>query len=626
MNQPSVLRTEPGSIFHIGDRVYEIVQMLDLQKFFCKDLGSDSQERCIVDFRRNTVSLPWQRSPEASVLAHDLLAYTDEQWETARRRRGLIEPLGRPGRRGQQTAKTIARESGYSVSILYLWYSIYRNSGHLLSSLIDDVRDGGRGKSRLSEAVQNITQEYIESKFLSLQKPSIKVAHEEISATCTAQGLAPPSLNTVRLRISWIKDRVRVARREGNDVAMNRFDAEKGKIPNAGFPLQMAQMDHTPLPVIIVDDVHRKSIGRAYFTALIDVYSRVLLGIYLSLEAPSTTSAGMCMVHAMLTKDAWLHDLGLDHEWPFWGAPDVLHMDNAGEFRGHTLKTVANEYDIDLTFRALNKPCYGAHIERYMGTISKQLNSTSGATFSGPAEKRNYDAEGNACLTFDELHRLLVVKITKYHNEKHSALGMTPRQKWLQGLTQKKEGILRTLPPIRVDVDKVRMDFLPIESRTIQRHGVEIDKVVYQDDILHEFIGFKQPNSNQGVEYPFRRDPRDISEILFFHPRVKKYFTIASSYERMSIWEYNAARKIIQERGEILDPPTVTNLVLEARQIEDQAKGKTKTVRRQQARRKAYDKAAKNKPVTENTAKQAPQGLPPKYDASKTVAIPDEDD
>ncbi|WP_456294226.1 hypothetical protein [Streptomyces mirabilis] len=38
--------------------------------------------------------------------------------------------------------------------------------------------------------------------------------------------------------------------------------------------LEQVQIDHTPVDVIVVDEQHRKPIGRPYLTAAIDVTSR----------------------------------------------------------------------------------------------------------------------------------------------------------------------------------------------------------------------------------------------------------------------------------------------------------------------------------------------------------------
>lgn len=79
------------------------------------------------------------------------------------------------------------------------------------------------------------------------------------------------------------------------------------------------QIDHTPLDVIVVDEVHRKPIGRPYLTLAIDVYSRMVAGLYVTLDAPSATSVAMCISHAMNTKNEYLRELGVEGDWPVWG-------------------------------------------------------------------------------------------------------------------------------------------------------------------------------------------------------------------------------------------------------------------------------------------------------------------
>jgi putative transposase len=205
----------------------------------------------------------------------------------------------------------------------------------------------------------------------------------------------------------------------------------------------MVQIDHTLLPVIIVDDVHRKPINRAWITLAIDVYSRVCLGMYLSLDGPSAMSAGMCVANAVLPKESWLRRLDVTSvEWPCWGVMGTFHLDNAREFRGDMLKAACREYDIDLHLRPVKKPRYGAHIERLMGTVTQGLKGVKGSTFSGPGEKGEYDAEGNACMTFGEIEKWLMLFLARYHHQKHDGIGTPPLQKWREGLlgTKKKPG------------------------------------------------------------------------------------------------------------------------------------------------------------------------------------------
>lgn len=622
MSSAIALYLVPGETLIIDDTAYEINKVVDLQKCLCTN--KQTGEPRLVDLRKNAVSMFRHRNVIDKQTAQLMIPPTEDELEKARSRRSIIAPLMQGGRYGKKEAQQLVDNHTFSLSTIYRWRQRYRDSGNLLTSLIDRSRDGGLGKPRLPPEVEKIIDAYIEEQFLTLQKPSIQAAWESIGGKCLVAGHKAPALNTIRLRIAWIDDRVKLERRRGRDEAVDKLDPNRGSIPNATHPLALGQMDHTLLPVIIVDDELRLPMGRAWITVLLDVWSRVILGIRVSLDSPSTNSAGICIAHGILTKDAWLTDLGLeDEEWPFWGAPDILHMDNAQEFRGESLMKVANRYGIDVQFRPVKTPRYGAHIERFMGTLSKQLNNAPGATFSGPEEKGEYDAEGNACLTFDELQRYLVKLIAKYHVTKHSALGMSPREKWREGITKPIDGILRGPPPIRLDHDRVRVEFLPTFPRTIQPHGVEIETITYYDDVLSVFIGKKQSHkSRAGVQHDFHRDPRDISEIIFVHPKSGEHFTIRSGLDPISVWEFNRARAKASDDGAGGDVATTMRYAHELEQMTEQAK--TKTARLQKERAKAHKKAASNKPITENTPRKPPKGIALDYDASDVQAI-DED-
>jgi transposase InsO family protein len=49
--------------------------------------------------------------------------------------------------------------------------------------------------------------------------------------------------------------------------------------------------------VIVVDERHRLPIGRPYLTAAIDVCSRCVVGLVVTLNATSATSVGLCLAH-----------------------------------------------------------------------------------------------------------------------------------------------------------------------------------------------------------------------------------------------------------------------------------------------------------------------------------------
>ena len=85
-------------------------------------------------------------------------------------------------------------------------------------------------------------------------------------------------------------------------ILKDKYEAAAGSFPNADYPLAYVQIDHTPLDVEIVDEQYRETIGRAYLTLAIDVFSRMVVGYYLSLDEPSSISVAMCISSAILSK------------------------------------------------------------------------------------------------------------------------------------------------------------------------------------------------------------------------------------------------------------------------------------------------------------------------------------
>lgn len=67
-------------------------------------------------------------------------------------------------------------------------------------------------------------------------------------------------------------------------------------------PLEVVQIDHTLADIILVDQVERKPLARPWLTLAIDVTTRVVLGAYVSFDAPSVLSIGLCLDHCVRPK------------------------------------------------------------------------------------------------------------------------------------------------------------------------------------------------------------------------------------------------------------------------------------------------------------------------------------
>ncbi|MEV7383640.1 recombinase family protein [Streptomyces lydicus] len=219
-----------------------------------------------------------------------------------------------------------------------------------------------------------------------------------------------------------------VAAREGSETA-RRLRSAGGVPPEVTEVLEQVQVDHTPVDVIVVDEQHRLPIGRPYLTAAIDVVSRWVVGLVVTLEAPS---AGLCLAHAATDKRPWLERLEAEAVWPMSGKPRELYMDNAAEFKSEALRRGCDQHGIRLRYRAPGQPHFGGIIERLIGTMMELVHELPGTTFSNTAERGAYDSDTRTVLTLRGLQRWLALAVACYHGQVHDALGRTPAGIWAE--------------------------------------------------------------------------------------------------------------------------------------------------------------------------------------------------
>src|SRR4029077_13704186 len=124
-----------------------------------------------------------------------------------------------------------------------------------------------------------------------------------------------------------------------------------GSFSDGSHPLSSVLIDHAELDITLVDSVLRCPLGSVWLTLGVDAYSRMVVGHYLTFEAPSAFSAGRCIANGILHKQPLLERLGLGAcVWPCYGVPSSIFMDNAKEFHGDTLRDAMDEYSIESNF------------------------------------------------------------------------------------------------------------------------------------------------------------------------------------------------------------------------------------------------------------------------------------
>lgn len=502
------------------------------------------------------------------------------QWEEARRCLSGIQRLAQNPKRTRADVLAVASDLGCSRAHVYELLLRYQRDRRL-TSLLPRRRGPERGRSLLSPEIDRLVHDTIETVYLRRQRPKITDLVAEIRKVCHDRRLKAPSRKAISTRLRLRPRKEIVARREGRKAARDRFAPVTGSLEATG-PLDLVQIDHTLVDVIVVDCQTRRPIQRPWLTLAIDVFSRCVVGFYLSLEAPSATSVALCIAHAVLPKDRWLASRRIDVDYPIHGRMHRLHLDNAKEFRSEALRRGCEEYGIGIEHRPVRTPHYGGHIERLIGTMMGKVHLLPGTTFSSVEEKGDFDPESTAALTLDELERWLTHAIAGvYHCTVHRSLGIPPLTAWRQAIEATVRGRGSVGPVAIEDQRRFLIDFLPIEHRLVRRDGVTLFGIHYWSDVLGTWIG-------EPKKMIVRYDPRDLSRIYLLAPDGHCYDLSYRDVRRPPItrWEHRLALKRLREEGLThVDESAIFRTVEIMRTITEEAVAASKKARRQHERR-----------------------------------------
>jgi putative transposase len=510
---------------------------------------------------------------------------TEEELRIATFRYNIIAPIvsNKPGVK----ITTVAQEAGVTRKTIQRWLNLYKQ-GASLSSLTKKENPRNKNNFQLNPEVEQIIKTIIEKRYLNKQKLSIKKTTNEIAIICKKTGLKIPHYNTIRNRINQISEEQKLARRHHISIARNKYKPLEGSFPGADYPLAAVQIDHTPLDIIVVDEVYRQPVGKPWITMAIDVYSRMVAGFYISLDPPGALGTGLCLSHAILPKDLWLTEMNVTGKWPCYGLMKSIYMDNAKEFHGKMLERACQEYGIEINFRPVATPNYGGHIERLLGTVLRELHTLPGTTFSNTKDRKYYDAEGKACFTLKELEKWLATFIVGvYHQRMHTGINTTPIARYNEAILGNESQIgIGLSHPIENEL-KLKLDFMPVAERSVQRYGVSIDSIWYYHDILRKWIhSFEKPNAQYKTlrKFAFKRDPRDISAVYFFDPEIKDYFCIPyrnTSHPSITIWEHKRIIRDLKDKGmRHVNEDAIFETYDRLRHMEESATGSTAAARR----------------------------------------------
>jgi putative transposase len=426
------------------------------------------------------------------------------------------------------------------------WHRRWVNSGRDMRAILPCHDSKGAFGERLDGAVIEIVGRWIRELYLTLERPDAKpvydcVVHEIAQENLSlVNKLAAPSYRTfVRCIERWTTPYDLVLKREGAKAA-EQLGRHVRRAPQATMPLQVVEIDHTPLDILLIDEAgnlesgdrrNTKNVHRVWLTLARCQATKMIFGWHISPERPSWTSVMATLKMGIQRKS--LEGLRVNSPYPVFGVPTVLKMDNGTEFHSRSLRAAAGQLRMELRYMPRGKPHLKGGIERTLGVIARDfLAFLPGRTFSNPQVRGDYPSGKFAAVTLPKVNELFAIYVIDImHNKPMGALlGRTPLQVW-----ESLSGFDVRMPPNADELDAILA--LTID-RTVTSVGVTFLGLVYQSA---ELQGIRKRVGLMGKLLMVKVDPYDLGSVLVLdegvpgdNGRKAKWISVPCNYPELA--------------------------------------------------------------------------------------------
>jgi putative transposase len=465
----------------------------------------------------------------------DLDSYPLKWKETAKRRLHYIKAIDPENNKYnldlwkawiQIAALEIADANPPCPSSLQAWWKRYRTTKSINTLLPRKIS----GVSKKEDERYAIFEDVIKTVFLNAQKLPVLEVVDRVKQRITLINMGRQednkikqvSRSTIYYWVEKLRSDIKDSSRLGANVARNKYRSVMGGLKVQQI-LERIEIDHTPLDLITIDKTTMLPLGRAWLTLALDKYSRMVVGFYISFNAPSSYAVLQCLKQMILTKDALLKRIpDIKNEWPAFGIPDLLALDNGMDLHAEALQKACLELGTQILYCPAATPEMKASVERFFRTINQGLiHKLPGSTFSNIGERGDYPAEDMAAIDMETLVQLITKWVVDVYNvTPHRGIGDTPLNKWNE--SAKHRMIEFPVYPAQLDV----ITGVPA-TRTVFHYGIELEGLHYNNSQIQEIR--KISGENMRVELKFYED--QVAYIDAFDPYTKEYLRVEAVHE-----------------------------------------------------------------------------------------------
>jgi len=288
-------------------------------------------------------------------------------------------------------------------------------------------------------------------------------------------------------------------------------------------PGSIYQIDATIGDVYLVSSLDRsRIIGRPVIYTCVDVFSRVITGIAVTLEGPSWLGAMLALDNVVQDKVSFCAGYGIEiteSDWPCHHLPEAILADR-GEFEGYAADSLANALGIRVHNTPPHRADFKGIVERRFRIANEKFIHFIPGAVARPQQRGDTDYRLAAVLTLDEFRKLLICYVLDYNSHHYLSeyrkdefmiadhVERYPLDLWEWGV-RNCSGHLRTLSQ-----EIVRLNLLPRKTVSVTGSGIHFEGAVYYTCELALREGwFVRARSHNRHRVEVSYDPRTLDRI-----------------------------------------------------------------------------------------------------------------
>lgn len=178
------------------------------------------------------------------------------------------------------------------------------------------------------------------------------------------------------------------------------------------------EIDSTTADVYIVCEVSRERVlGRPTIYFVVDVASRMIVGLHISMEYASWNAARQALFNACMPKVEYCERYGIsitDQDWPCQGMPATLMADRA-EMLGIQPFIFAKNVGTILTIAPPYRGDFKSIVERRFGILNEEIHFMPGTTLGELRKRGEPDYRLDAALTVNSFTKIIIDLVLEHN-------------------------------------------------------------------------------------------------------------------------------------------------------------------------------------------------------------------